>query len=302
MPNGTYTLVLRTNWQNAPDALGRHETNYANNFAQVCINITRNAQNVPSFTQVTPCPTWTDCMGQAFGDARMDCNGVCNGPAKRGDLNGDANQTQADAMEYVAAILGDDINPTSCNDLNNDGEVTVTDAALMVDGYTQQATHSGTPHVLHYHPWLDFPRGWLSTTDQVDLTLGNLDPIAKTVDVLVRNPTCRVLGYEFEMSGITIQSAQNLAPNLEGSPADEIVLSTTLGGTKVIGLSYLDSTLVKNTDFVPLLRINYLALTAGEICIATITDIVNKDGNNVPTSICLLYTSWRCQAPCADLW
>ncbi|MBP7407448.1 MAG: hypothetical protein KA941_01695 [Flavobacteriales bacterium] len=282
VPNGTYTLVLRTNWQQAPDALGRHETNYANNFAQVCINITRNASNVPSFTTVGNCPTWTDCLGQAYGDARVDCNGVCNGPAKRGDLNGDGNQTQPDALEYVTAILGNDISPSSCNDLNNDNEVTVTDAALMVDGYTQQATHgSGTAHLTHYHPWLDYPRGWVSITDQVDLSLGNLDPVAKTVDVFIRNPTARVLGYEFEMSGMTIQSAQNLAPNLTG----DVTVNTSLGGNKVIGLSYLDTSLVKNAGFVPLCRITYLALTSGSICIANITDIVNADANNVLTSI-----------------
>ncbi len=278
---GTYTLVLRTNWQHAPDALGRHEMSYANNYAQVCINITRNAQNVPSFTVVTPCNTWTDCMGQAYGDARMDCNGVCNGPTKRGDLNVDGNQTQPDAQEYVTRILGNDITPSTCNDLNGDNKITVTDAALMANCYNQQAAHDAGTHVLHYHPWCDFPRGYLSTPDQVDLQLANLDPINKTVDVLVRNPTCRVIGYEFEMSGITIQSAQNLAPNLAG----EFTVNTSLGGTKVIGLSYIDTSLVKNTDFVPLCRITYLALTNSTICIANIADIVNKDANNVMTSI-----------------
>lgn len=283
--NGTYTLVLRTNWQQAPDALGRHEVDYTNNFAQVCINITRNAQNVPSFTVVTNCPVWTDCLGQAYGDARLDCNGVCNGSTKRGDLNNDGNQTQPDAQEYVTRILGNDITPSNCNDLNDDDLVTVTDAGLMVDAYTQQAAHSSTGHMLHYHPWFDFPRGYLSTGDQVDLMLTNLDPINKTVDVLIRNPTARVLGYEFSVSGITIQSVQNLAPNLESTPSDEIAVSSSLGGTKVIGLSYQDSTVVKNTDFAPLCRINYLTLTAGAICISSITDIVNKDGNNVLTSV-----------------
>jgi hypothetical protein len=55
VPAGQYTLVLRTNWQRAPDALGRHEMDYTNNFAQVCINLTRNAQNVPSFSVVSNC-------------------------------------------------------------------------------------------------------------------------------------------------------------------------------------------------------------------------------------------------------
>lgn len=281
VPNGTYTLVLRTNWQNAPDALGRYETTLTNNYAQVCISITRNAQNVPSFTQVANCPTWLDCTGQPYGDSRLDCNGVCNGTTKTGDLNNDAQRNQADAMEYVQRIMGDDISPTACNDLNDDDRITVTDAALMVNAYTQQLTHDGSNHVLHYHPWFDFPRGWLSIDEQADLSLGNLDPIAKTVDVLIRNPTARIMGYEFNMSGITIQSATNLAPNLAG----DISINTTLGGTKVIGISYLDTSLVKNTGFVPLVRINYLTLTSATICISSIDDIVNKDANNVMTGI-----------------
>ena len=51
--------------------------------------------------------------------------------------------------------------------------------------------------------------------------------------------------------------------------AGEINLNTTLGGNKVIGISYLDSSLVKNSDFVPLVRINYMTLTDATICIAS---------------------------------
>lgn len=282
VPSGQYTLVLRTNWQRAPDALGRHEQDYTNNFAQVCLNITNpGGGTVPTFSVIGTCPPYTDCLGQPYGDARYDCTGVCNGTVKRGDLNSDGLQTQPDAMEYVQAILGNDITPSACNDLNNDGAITVTDAALMASCYNQQGVHGQTPHVLHYHPWCEFPRGYLSSSDQVDLQLANLNPIAKTVDVWIRNPSCRVLGYEFEMSGLTIQSVTNLAPNLTG----EFVHTTGLGGTKVIGMSYIDTSLVKNSSFVPLCRINYLTLTSTTVCIAHITDIVNKDANNTLNGI-----------------
>ncbi|MEZ4740124.1 MAG: lysyl oxidase family protein [Flavobacteriales bacterium] len=273
---GTYTLVLRTNWQRAPDALGRHETDYSNNYAQVCINLTAT-----SFSIVTDCPPFTDCLGQPYGDARMDCNGVCAGTTKRGDLNSDGNMTQPDAQEYIQRIMGEDISPTACNDLNNDGRITVTDAALLANCYNQQDYHDQNNHVLHYHPWCDFPRGYLSTTDNVELSLANLDPVAKTVDVLIRNPARRVLGYEFNMGGLTIQSVQNLAPNLVG----EISMNSTLGGTKVIGMSYIDSSLVKSAVFQPLCRITYLSLTGGSVCIASIDDIVNEEANNMMTSI-----------------
>ena len=279
---GTYTLVLRTNWQRSPDALGRHEMSYSNNFAQVCINLTAT-----SFSVVGTCPTYTDCLGQAYGDARVDCNGVCNGPTKRGDLTSDGNQTQPDAQQYVQRILGNDISATSCNDLNGDGLVTVTDAALVVNCYSQQTVHDQANHVLHYHPWCEYPRGFLSSLDTVTFSLANLDPVTQTVDVMIKNPSCRVLGFEFTLGGATIQSAVNLAPNLIG----DVSMNTSLGGTKVIGLSYIDTSLVKNPDFVPLCRINYLTLNGPSVCIASVADVVNKDANNVISRIengCLL--------------
>lgn len=281
VPAGQYTLVLRTNWQHAPDALGRHELDYSNNFAQVCLNIARDAQDVLSFTVENDCPPYTDCLGQPFGDARFDCTGACNGSAKAGDLNNDGNRTQLDAQEYMTAILNNAISPTPCNDLNGDNAITVTDAALLANCYNQQNIHDQTEHVVHYHPWSEFPRGWVDAASQVDLKLGSIDPVAKTVDILVRNPDCRVLGYEFTMSGLTIQSVQNLVPGLAGDIATESIP----GGSRVIGLSYIDSSLIKNADFIPLCRINYSSLTSSTVCIAGITDIVNDKANNVSTSI-----------------
>jgi hypothetical protein len=151
----------------------------------------------------------------------------------------------------------------------------------LANCYNEQDYHDQNNHVLHYHPWCDFPRGYLSTQDNAELKLANLDPIAKTVDVLIRNPSVRVLGYEFNMGGLTIQSVQNLAPNLVG----EISMNSSLGGTKVIGLSYIDSSLVKSAAFQPLCRITYLSLTGGSVCIASIDDIVNEDANNVITAV-----------------
>ena len=58
------------------------------------------------------------------------------------------------------------------------------------------------------------------------------------------------------MSGITIQTVENLNPQIQG----DIVWSSALGGNKVIGLSYIDSSLAKNTGFVPLCRVRYLSL------------------------------------------
>ncbi len=281
VPAGLYTLVLRTNWSRRPDALGRHEMNYTNNFASVCINITRNAQNVPSFTVATGCTPVTDCTGQAYGSALPDCTGACNGTVKTGDLSLNNIQDQPDAVAYVQGILGNDLTPAPCTDLNGDGEITVTDAALMAYCYNQQAQHDQTPHVLHYHPWCDFPRGYLSTADTVQLMIGDFNPTDHYVDIHIKNPNCKVLGAEFDMSGIQVQTVQNLVPQLTG----DIAWSSSLGGVKVIGMSYIDTSLVKNNGFVPYCRIYYYGITSSQICIDHIADIVNKDGNNVVAQV-----------------
>ena len=290
VPDGTYTLVLRTNWDHRPDALGRHETNYTNNYAQVCINLT-GFGGTRSFSVASSCPTYTDCLGQPYGDAVYDCTGVCNGTVKTGDLNADSQYNAADPQQYMTDILGNDATTSACTDVNNDGEITVTDAALVAECYNQQGQHdaSGT-HTIHYHPWCEFPRGFLNTAQTVTLQLANFDPVNKTVDVMVTNPDCRVMGYEFTVSGLTIQNATNLSAQMSG----DINMNWSLGGNKVIGLSVVDSSLAKNTVPVQLCRIKYFSLTGTQICISSIQDIVNNDANNVNTVIagpCLTVTN-----------
>ena len=281
VPDGTYTMVLRTNWQQRPDALGRHETSYSNNSAQVCINLT-GFGGVRGFTVATPCPIWTDCTGVPNGDAIVDCTGQCNGTVKTGDRNADGAYSAADPQQYVQEILGDDAVLSTCTDLNADGAITVTDAALLAECYNQQGTHDGGPgHVLHYHPWCEFPRGFQNTLHTSTLSLQNLNTLNNTVDVYVTNPDNRVLAYEFLVSGLTIQSVTNLATQLNG----DITLNSSLGGTRVIGICYNDSSLAKSAVAVPLCRIQYLSLNAAQICISDIIDIVNEDGNNVSNAI-----------------
>lgn len=281
VPAGLYTLVLRTNWAQRPDALGRHETDYTNNYASVCMNITGNPGQTRGFTVTTGCTPVTDCTGQPYGSALPDCMGTCNGTVKSGDRNNNGAQDQGDAQTYVNEILGDDAIVSTCTDLNNDNKVTVTDAALLAACYNQQAQHDAQTHLIHYHPWCDFPRGYVSSIDTADLMIGAFNPDDHYVDIWIKNGTCRTMGYEFTMSGLTIQSVTNLNAQVQG----DMVWSSSLGGNKVIGISYIDSSLAKNTAFVPLCRINYFSLTGSQVCIASIQDIVNKDANNIVTHV-----------------
>ena len=49
---------MKVNWDQSPDALGRHELTYTNNWAQVCLDIWTNAQGknaLPSFQLCALC-------------------------------------------------------------------------------------------------------------------------------------------------------------------------------------------------------------------------------------------------------
>lgn len=280
VPAGLYTLVVRTNWSNAPDALGRHETDYTNNQGQVCINLTWSG-GTPSFTIETNCPPFTDCLGQIWGDAEVDCNGDCNGGVKMGDLDLNDAWDVADVQGYVSGILGDSLQTMTCTDMNTDGAIDVADAALVSRCGNFLQTYDSTASLINYVPLCTFPRGWFNQEDTVVLSIGNLNSNLGYFDVFITNPNNEVLGYEFDISGVTIQSVDNLV-----DPAEyPITPQNAAFGTKVIGLSYLDSTIKKNTTQIPLCRINYWSLTDTMICLANIVAVVDNNANPVVTEL-----------------
>ncbi|MBK8340126.1 MAG: hypothetical protein IPK99_09125 [Flavobacteriales bacterium] len=150
VPEGTYTMVVRTNWDNDPDALGRVESNLFNNWAQVCIFIDRTP--TLAITIDTNCEPYVDCLGEIYGPAQMDCEGNCGGTALIGDLDLNSQQNNSDVWEYVNGILGNDLTPMPCNDIDQDGNLTVTDAALMAYcDYWNTYNHPPDSNAVHDH-------------------------------------------------------------------------------------------------------------------------------------------------------
>jgi hypothetical protein len=128
---GRYTMVVRVNWDNSPDALGRTELSLTNNWAQVCIRLGRDVNGARTIALLDDCDPFVDCSGEIYGNAILDCEGNCAGTRQMGDINLSGTQEMADAQKYVNDILGDDIQPTPCNDINQDGKITVFDATLI---------------------------------------------------------------------------------------------------------------------------------------------------------------------------
>lgn len=277
--DGQYQLVVRVNWDESPDALGRYETDYENNWAVVCITMDRSSGALVVNVN-DDCPTFTDCMGEAFGTAVSDCNGDCNGSALMGDLDANGVQEYADAVGYVEHILGNDIEALPCTDVDQDGNITVSDAAYLAQCQYWNSAHQH-PDSSGFHSKCNFPVNHvINPFDSVSFAIGAVNWEQGFLDIHVLNPNNRIVGYEIDMVGMGIASAVSLADPI-GYP---ITPSFMPGGEKVIGLSYEGESLVKNLVWTPLLRL-YWSDHMDEICIDAIIDVVNTEYHNTLTFI-----------------
>jgi hypothetical protein len=276
---GNYVMAAKVNWDQSADALGHFEKSYTNNWAQACIKITKNSAGQLGFTLLTACPSYSDCAGTQFGNAVMDCNGNCNGIAKMGDLNNNGTQQLVDGQLYVSQILSNSITPTSCNDLNNTGSITVWDAALLTNCVN---------HGSNINTNCLFPRGNVNPNQTATISIGSVNLSQNYFDVYIQNPTSRILGYEFNISGATILNVVSLVPAINYPETPDFLI----GGNKVICLSYKDSTIAKNVNAQPLCRIYYTNATSN-VCINSVIEIVNKEFesiNKVLSNNCITVT------------
>ncbi len=275
LPEGEYILVVKVNWDQSPDALGRVESDFENNWAQVCLDITRDpATNQASFSVIPNCSPYVDCEGTVYGSAQPDCTGTCAGVVLSGDLNADAARTVDDLNMYLQECLLDVMAPTPCNDLNDDGELSVTDAALVFDCILHG---TGPVPADHQHTPCDFPYAVSNPNDFVTLRLENLDTDNGYFDVHIKNPNNKMLGFEFDFSGLVIDHVdllvQNYYPNMQ------------YDDNEIVALAYDEVPIDKHVIFVPLLRVHYSSLIGNEICIANITDFVNDDHEEAMHSV-----------------
>lgn len=279
VPAGAYTFVIRTNWDGSPDANGSYELSYANNFAAVCVSFERDASgNLINFTKDPNCDIVADCLGIPYGTAQPDCAGNCPGIVATGDVDNTGVLDTQDVDKYVSDILGNDAIVTPCTDLDADGEITVSDVALAAGCVFYGPEHVDESGVHDHCVWNNEVT---NPAHNVTLSVGDINTTDGYVDVHVLNPDNRIVGYEFTVGGITIQSVENLADPVEY----DVTPQATLGGTRVIGASMTDQSLPKHLTETGLVRIYYFSLDADEVCISNIVDIVNEDYHNTLTTI-----------------
>jgi PKD repeat protein len=277
VPAGTYYLLIRTNWDQSPDANGRYELRYDNNYAQVCISFGRDANNnIINFTKsITSCPAIEDCLGIPFGDNNADCAGNCPGVVLQGDVNNDGYLTAADEHAYGEAALNGGVSVSNCTDLNDDGEITVADASYLGACIHAQQDLGVPP--LAYEPC-----GWdpeMFDNENIVLGVTNLNTTNSTFDIYINNPQNEIWALQFDISGAVIQSVQNLLPSATWNAhlhndANSIAVT-----------SELHTQIPTNETNLSILRVQYSSLTGSSVCISNIVDALNDFNHNVLASI-----------------
>lgn len=281
---GIYTLVVRVNWDQSPDVLGHYETNYANNWAQACIEIVRNGiGNTQVNLLPTACSPYVDCLGQIYGNAQIDCNGNCNGNALAGDLDQNVQYTNNDLASYLSGIAHTTLNATNCNDLNTDDSLTVTDAVLLQACMLQQSG-SINPGSNNYCQLPTF--NVTNPNDTAWFSLANYNAANQTIDVLLKSPAVFVHSFQFQFVGAELASVVSLLPLAQY----DANLNFNYADGKTVVFSNSGNSYPKYVTPTPVLRL-YLTGVAGNtsFCMENFTVVNNYFQEVVPieTPACL---------------
>ena len=273
---GNYTLVVRVNWDRSPDKLGHYERSYANNWAQVCIRLYYDTAGNKIFDTLAFCPVYVDCAGDTFGSAQQDCMGTCNGSVVRGDLNVDSHRDTTDMLLYLTGVTAETLLPTTCNDLNNDGRVTVADAS-RINGCLRHlaGTLTNYTNAQSAQHLCEFPYSVTDVLDTVTFSIANVDWQHHFFDIGVLNPLTQLMGYELKLQGATVDSVKNLAL---GNYIPGIYYSHT---GHITELSNEDGSLFKQLAPLNFLRVYYSGLHDSTLCIASVIDVVDENYEQV---------------------
>jgi len=265
VPDGDYRMAIVINPNHLPDAMGHQEMNYYNNATQICINISRNLQGIPSFSILPNCTPYIDCSGIPGGTALPDCQGACNGPAVFGDVYNDGHLDSLDVPMYMSILANNSFPPTTCNDLNNDSTLSVYDAVLA-----NWCISTGGVVGLHNH--CHFPRNIFNPNDTAGLTIAGWNINQQYIDIEMTSAYTDVKGYQFTLHGIDIQSVVSMINPAE-FPAD---IRFNASSHEVFALSPVDSFIHRSPVPRMVCRVYFSSITDSMICISTVREIVNS--------------------------
>ncbi|MFZ4543256.1 MAG: lysyl oxidase family protein [Saprospiraceae bacterium] len=272
-PAGQYTFVSRVNWDNSPDKLGRVESRTDNNWAQVCLEIKRQNDSVWFVIDTVNCQKFIDCKGVKYGSSVRDCKGECGGKSKFGDLNSNHEQDFDDVQKYVNQSVNQSGQSSSCDDLNNDGRISMTDAALLSSclNYGKRHIHLGSSS---YHDHCQFPQKVLNNKDTVYFKIQNYNPSGRYFDIGIFNPSTHVSAYQLKLQNVDINRIISITDTSKYPAKPFFGLGTNIVGS----ISMIDSFIRKSPSYKPLLRVYFNNNMSSKVEISEISDVIDRDG------------------------
>ena len=260
VPDGDYILANKVNWDQSPDALGRYESDYLNNWAQVCITLSTNALGQRSFVKDPNCPIYTDCAGIPYGNTLPDCMGVCGGPAVQGDVDGSQDLDISDYFAYESGLVAEALSWSNCLELSGDSLLTVWDLALL----QECLVHAGQASACNFGQALSNP----NQSAEFRILPPNMSS-GKAV-LQMRNATADVAGVELKISGLVISSILPVAPNLA-----QMRFAIHPNG-HLLGLCPSGYSVGKSNTWVDLAEIAFVGINDSLACIDTVIEAVNS--------------------------
>jgi len=261
VPDGAYILANKVNWDQSPDALGRYESDYLNNWAQACITLSTDAQGNRSFVKDPNCPIYTDCAGIPYGNTLPDCEGVCGGPALFGDVDTNLNRDAFDYATYNTGLISESLTWSPCLELSGDSALTVWDLALL----QECLVHGGQGSSCSFGLALDNPN------QSAEFRLLPPDLANGTAVLQMRNPAADVAGVELKIKGLNVQSIQSLTAPNPGQMSFSIHPNGHLTGLSPSGIS-----IGKSNLWVDLAVVAFSGINDSLSCIDTVIDAVNS--------------------------
>lgn len=287
LPAGIYTLVVRVNWDNSPDAAGRVELNLNNNWGQACIEITRDDEgDIEAVNVVEDCAPYVDCLGEIYGDATLDCEGNCAGTKIIGDLMEDGMYLFDDVNAYANGILNNNVEPSPCTDLNMDDNINVVDAAMLLAcALESTGTHTHPDGGVGGHSHCQLPQvAVLNPTGTVNLSIADYNTEMNYLDIHLQSPSHYTLAYQLQLSGATVAGVSSLV--VESTYVPDIYFN---GEGTIVGLSPNEVAVNRYVEYSPFLRIFLSEITEAEICLS-VDAIVNdyyEETNFMVENACL---------------
>ena len=273
IPEGFYTFVSRVNWDNSPDKLGHVESRTDNNWAQVCFELKRQNDSVYFVVDTLHCNQYVDCKGVKYGSSVKDCNGVCGGKSLHGDLNNNLLQDYDDVQKYINQAVNTSGQSSSCEDLNRDGRISITDAAMLSSclNYGKRHIHAGSSS---YHDHCQFPQNVVNNKDTVFFKISNYNPTGRYFDISILNPATQVNGYQLKLKNVEISKVLTLADTSKYDAKPYFGLNSLIIGS----LSLQDSFIRRSPSYKPLLRVYFNNNSSSRVGIESISDVTDQDG------------------------